>query len=168
MTSQYTAAIREAYASAPSDQIILHTISLSHVDWEEPLYLVRDYQDLTAALETDELVTFKAAAFDFIHPVLTTSSVPEVTVSIDNVSGEIFPLLDAVSASKDKITLVYRPYLSNELSGPQMNPPLSLTLSTISVSSYTIIANARLSDTGRRAFPTSNYNLSDYPALANF
>ena len=168
MTKQYTAAIREAYASAPSDQVILHTLSLSHTNWDEPLYLVRDFQDFTALLETAAQVTFKATAFDFTQPELTTNSVPEVTVQIDNVSGDIFPLIDAVAASKDKITLTYRPYLSNDPSSPQMDPPLSLTLSTISINAYKITAKARLSDTGRRTFPEQNYNLVDFPALANF
>ena len=50
-------ALREAYASAPSDVVILHTLELRHPsfldDDGQPIAIrvVRDNQDLTARLE---------------------------------------------------------------------------------------------------------------------
>ena len=49
-------ALREAYASAPSDVVILHTLELCHPDFKDDegqpiaVRLVRDHQDLSAKL----------------------------------------------------------------------------------------------------------------------
>ena len=70
------AAIAEAYASAPSDIVILHTLELRHPDFTDgegqpiAVRLVRDHQDLSAKLEDtaplnpDEYVPFIAMGFD--------------------------------------------------------------------------------------------------------
>jgi hypothetical protein len=55
--SALNVAIREAYASAPSDIVILHTLELRHPDFRDDegqsiaVRLVRDHQDLSAKLE---------------------------------------------------------------------------------------------------------------------
>ena len=101
------AAIAEAYASAPSDIVILHTLELRHPEFKDDegqsiaVRLVRDHQDLSAKLEDtaplnpDEYVTFIAMGFDLELPPVDTSPVPEITVTIDNVSRELIKHLDA-------------------------------------------------------------------------
>ena len=73
-------AIKEAYAAAPSDVVILHTLELRHPafvdDAGEPtaIRVVRDHADLTARLEPGApldggaMVTFIAMAFDLSQP----------------------------------------------------------------------------------------------------
>ena len=148
--------------------MILHTLGLTHPDWSTPVYLVRDHQDFTAKLEDGQEVTFTAAAFEITLPELKTSSVPQIRVVLDNVSGEIFPLIDAAATSGSKVTMTYRPYLSTDTTAPQTDPPLELILSEITATTYQIAARAHLSDKGRRAFPAQNYALKNFPALANF
>ncbi|MGN2393239.1 DUF1833 family protein, partial [Pelomicrobium sp. G1] len=46
-----TAAIREAYASAPANEIVYHTLELRHPSFTQPLRVVRDWDTLTARLE---------------------------------------------------------------------------------------------------------------------
>lgn len=178
--SSLTEAIKEAYANAPGDQVILHTLALYHPDWRDDqgngvtLYFVRDHANHhltiedTASRDSGLSKAFKAVAFEFLMPEIKTSSVPEITVKIDNVGGELLPYLDQAGASKDKVEVVYRPYLSTDKTAPQMNPPLALTLSSISVDSYSITGKARLADSGSRSFPNAVYELDDFPALANF
>ena len=70
-------AIREAYASAPTDTVILHTLELRHPAFADDdgrptaIRVVRDHVDLTARLEADarrsmraEMVRFVALAFE--------------------------------------------------------------------------------------------------------
>ena len=110
-------AIKEAYASAPSEVVILHTLELRHPsfrDEEEQLTavrVVRDYQDLTARLEETaplnpgERVTFIAMGFKLELPPINTAPVPEITITLDNVTREIVKHLEAASNSQDKIEI---------------------------------------------------------------
>ena len=175
-----TAAIKEAYASVPSDVVIMHTLSLGHPNWKDDhgapveLYFIREHQAFTAALEPDEMgnggkvVTFQPAAFDLDLPKVDTVPMPEVIVRIDNVGGELLPWLDLAAPSKERIMLTYRPYLSNITSRPQMIPPLQLTLAEVSVTALTLQGRARLVDIGNRSFPNVDYTLEKFPSLANY
>ena len=81
-------ALREAYASAPSDVVILHTLELRHPsfvdDDSQPIAIrvVRDNQNLTARMEATaplnafEMVEFIAMGFDLELPPVDTAPVP--------------------------------------------------------------------------------------------
>ncbi len=171
------AAIAEAYASAPSDIVILHTLELRHPafrdDEGQPIAvrLVRDHQDLSAKLEDtaplnpDEYVTFIAMGFDLELPPVDTSPVPEITVTIDNVSRELIKHLDAAVESAEKIEITYRPYLSNDLSGPQMDPPITLILSEVEADVSRVVGRARMLDIGNKSFPSETYTATRFPGL---
>ncbi len=171
-------AIQEAYASSPSDVVILHTLELRHpkfVDDEGNVMavrLVRDYQNLQATLEetaplnASEVVTFIAMSFDLSLPTVDTAPVPEITVTIDNVSGELMKHLDAAVDSGDKIEVTYRPYLSNDTSTPHMVPPITLVLSDVEADVMRIVGRARMLDIGNKRFPAQCYTLRQFPGLA--
>jgi hypothetical protein len=86
-------ALREAYASAPSDIVILHTLELRHpsfVDDDDSsiaIRVVRDNQSLTARMETTaplnagEMVKFIAMGFDLELPPVDTAPVPEISIT---------------------------------------------------------------------------------------
>ena len=73
-------AIKEAYASAPANVIIYHTMELWHPAFTDPIRVVRDYDDLTATLESTaprnagESVTFIAFNFDFTKPEVSAAT----------------------------------------------------------------------------------------------
>jgi len=70
-----SAALAEAYAAAPSDVVVLHTLELRHPAFRDDngnptaIRVVRDHADLVARLEASaplnpvEMVTFTALAF---------------------------------------------------------------------------------------------------------
>ncbi|MFI3241766.1 MAG: DUF1833 family protein [Alphaproteobacteria bacterium] len=170
-------ALKEAYASAPSDVILLHTLELRHPAFvdddgnETAIRVVRDHVDHVCTLEDSaslnpgEAVEFVAMAFDLSLPTVNTSPTPEITVTIDNVSTEIIAYLDKAIETQDMIELTYRPYLSNDLTEPQMNPPITLTISEINVDILKITATASMMDIGNLSFPSENYTVAKYPAL---
>ena len=170
-------AIKEAYASAPSDAVILHTLELRHPAFKDDdgseiaVRLVRDFNDLIARLEPTaplnggDIVTFIAMAFDLELPPVDTSPVPEITVSIDNVSTELMKHLDAAVETGEKITITYRPYLTSDLETPQMDPPITLTLVEISVDMLKITGKAQMLDVGNKAFPGEFYTAKRFPGL---
>ena len=110
-------ALREAYASAPSSSVTLHTLELRHPSFMDDdgqlvaVRVVRDNQDLTARLEPTaplnpgEKVTFIAIGFDLELPPINAAPVPEITITLDNVTREIVKHLEAASNSQDKIEI---------------------------------------------------------------
>lgn len=170
-------AIQEAYANAPSDAIILHTLELRHPDFRDEtgntvaIRVVRDRVDLTARLEADaplnagQLVTFIAMGFELDLPPVDTAPVPEIVVTLDNVSREIVRHLDAAAESQAVIEITYRPYLSNDLEGPQMDPPITLVLTEVEADVQRVTARARMMDIGNKAFPSRSYTAREFPGL---
>ena len=173
-----TEALKEAYASAPSDVTILHTLELRHpsfVDASGYLTAIRVVRDNvnhtctleeTAPLDAGKAVEFIAIAFDLQLPPVETVPVPEITLTLDNVSTELIQYLDNAIETQDMIEMTYRPYLSSDKSCPQMNPPITLVITDIKVDVLKITATARMMDIGNKSFPSENYTVKKYPGLS--
>lgn len=173
-----SAAIREAYASAPADVVILHTLELRHPAFRDDdgnptaIRVVRDHADLWARLEPGApvdggaIVRFVAMAFELELPPVDTAPVPEIAVTLDNVGREIVRHLDEAAISQDRIEVTYRPYLSTDLEGPQMDPPVTLVLTEVDVDALKVTGRARMLDIGNKAFPAETYTAKRFPGLA--
>ncbi|MDD5249635.1 MAG: DUF1833 family protein [Rhodocyclaceae bacterium] len=165
-------ALKEAYASAPSNVVILHTLEFRHPTFTTPIRVVRDKKDLTATLEATApvdpgaQVTFVAFAFDFALPDLDKTALPEIEITIDNVGGDILPYIDQAAQTSDYIEVTYRPYLSTDLSGPQMVPPLTLIISDITADVFRITAKAGFGNLAAKKFPFETYTSDRFPGLA--
>jgi hypothetical protein len=169
--STLSAAIKEAYATAPAGEVILHTLEFRHQNFTTPIRVVRDFNDLTATLEStaplnpSAAVTFIAFNFEFQLPEVQHSAVPEIIISIDNVSPEIEQNLAIAVASPYPIYVTYRPFLSTDLSAPQMNPPLTLTVTHIEATDFRVTARATFGDMSNRQFPNKDYTVAGFPGL---
>lgn len=170
-------ALAEAYALAPSDDVVLHTLELLHPSFVDDdgnptaIRLVRDHADLVARLEVDapmnpaERVPFTAVAFDLTLPDRRDGGVPELQITLDGVSRDIIAHLEAAQPVIDPITVIYRPYLSSDLDIPQMLPPLSLTLASVSVTMMRVTGRATANDLVNLSFPRRIYRPDDFPGL---
>lgn len=164
--SSLSAAIEEAYASAPSDDVILHTLEFDHPDFVAPIYVVRDRADFTATLEDGiTSVTFVAFAFDFHLPPVEQTASPEIVIRIDNVGREIIAYLDLAAQSSDLITVTYRPYLASDPSAPQQDPPISLVVREVSADVFGVECRATFGDFANRKFPNAFYDAQRFPGL---
>lgn len=168
-----SAAIREAYASAPENVVTFHTLELWHPAMGTPIRVVRDSQPLDARLEVTaprdpgEVVTFTGYAFDILPPDQTATAVPTCTIEIDNVDRSILAALDAAILAGGEIVAIYREFLSDTaLDGPETDPPLVLTLVTVSATPLRIRATAGFPDLLNTAFPRAVYTLDRFPGLA--
>jgi len=166
-----SAAIKEAYAAAPADVVTLHTLEFRHAAFSAPIRVVRDHADHTCTLEAGApvdggaAVLFVGFAFDVLPPEVTDTASPEVVITIDNVTQEIEDNIAAALQTSDKVEVTYRPYLSTDLTAPQMDPPLTLTLTQISADNYTVTARARMGDFANRKFPSEEYTATRFPGL---
>ena len=166
-------AIKEAYAAAPANLIIYHTLELWHSAFTAPIRVVRDYQDLTATLEAGAprnpgaSVTFVAFAFDFTKPEITSTGLPEVTITIDNVDRSIVANIEAALTTAELIQVIYREFISTDLTAPQNDPPLTLSISSISATLMTVTARAGFMNLMNKRFPTIEYNPELFVGLSS-
>lgn len=167
-----SAAIREAYASAPTGTVIHHTLEFWHPAFTSPIRVVRDFEPLDARIEAGaardagQIVTFVPYAFDVVPPDQTSAALPQCTIEIDNVSREIVGALGAAVRAGGPIEVIYRPYLSDTADeGPDTDPPLILTLISVSADAHRIRAVAGFPDLRNRLFPFLDYSLERFPGL---
>lgn len=164
-------ALKEAYATAPAGEVILHTLEFRHPNFTTPLRVVRDKADLDATLEIDapenpgEEVTFVQFAFDLELPDVTTGSSPELLLTIDNVSRDILTYIDLAANSADLIEVTYRPYLASDTTAPQMNPPLTMTLKEVEADVFRITARCGFGNFANTPFPRETYDLQRFAGL---
>lgn len=158
-------ALKEAYASAPSNVVIYHTLEINHPAFISPIYVVRDFQDLNAQLENGDPVTFLRFAFNLVKPEVSSTGVPQCTVEIDNVSRDILANVQLAMTSTDQITMTYREYISTDLTGPQNDPPMTMVLSNITADVFKVRATASFGDLNNKRFPNEEYTAERFPGL---
>lgn len=169
--STLSQAIKEAYASA-TDEIIYHTLEINHSAFSTPIRVVRDTENLEARLEAGapinagEVVTFLGFAFDLIPPDVAHTTLPQCVIEIDNVDRTILAQIDAAMVTNESITVIYRAYLSTDLdSGPENDPPLELTILSISADVFRIRAIAGFVNLLNKRFPSVEYTADVFPGL---
>lgn len=166
-----SAPLAEAYASAPVDEIIYHTLELRHSAFASPIRVARDHVTLAATLEADaplnpgEEVNFAGYGFDLKPPDVTGEASPTLGIEIDNVSREIVAAVESATLTTDLIEATYRAYLASDLTAPQNDPPLTLTISRVSCDLMRVSASAGFDDLSNRRFPAATYTADDYPGL---
>lgn len=171
MDTTLSQAIREAYASAPNNSVAYHTLEIYHPSFTTPIRVVRDFVDLSAKLEStaprdaSTYVTFVGYAFDIVPPEVSTSGVPNLQITIDNVSRDIMANLEAAITTNTPITVIYRMFLSTDLTAPQNNPPMALTIINISADVFKITATATFGDLVNKKFPSQMYTIETFPGL---
>lgn len=164
-------AIREAYASAPADVVIYHTLEIRHGSFVTPIRVVRDLVNLTATLEAtapvdpSTEVTFLGYAFDLVPPEVSAGGSPQLIIEIDNVSRDILANIEQAMSSTSLLECSYRAYLSTDLTGPQNDPPISLTIFSISANPMRIRAVAGFADIVNKRFPAEEYTAETFPGL---
>jgi hypothetical protein len=169
-TKQYTAAYREALARADTSNVMLDTLEIS-TDFDitglAPVYMVQAPDEYELGLETGGTAVFEPIAFRFTLPGQNDQGVRSINIAIDNVDKRIGDWLDAVSSYDVLATVVWRPYLTSDLTMPQMDPPLRLTLSDIRRTAYEVTGRATVADIVNLKFLRSLYLRSRFPSLGN-
>lgn len=173
----YDQAIAEAYASAPIDQRVLHTLELrnnSFVDEQNnptAIRVVSGYDNLSLRLEADaplnggQYVNWLAFAFQLELNGFEEGQIPTIKITLSNISREITRYLELAIAELDPIYVTYRPYLESDPSGPQMDPPLHMTLSKVKVDVFQVTGTASLEDVHNWPFPNRKYLPTIFPGL---
>lgn len=166
-------AIKEAYASAPSEEVIYHTIELRHDSFVDPLRFVLGQESITSVLENTapqnpgEWVKFEPMSFGFSLPEMKDRVQPVLNLTIDNVSQEIVIVLEEAIKDPTPISITYRPFVGSDLSRPMMDPPISMVLSQVSVTDTTAEGRATFEDVLGKKVPAYKYTRDKFPYLFN-
>lgn len=149
--------LKELYASSGTE-VILHTLEFTHSTFSAPIYIVNDWNDLDATLETGVAVTFNRYAFRFTPPSRDGKGSERLTLTVDNVNREFTEKLEGVmNGTRDPLKITYRIFISSDLSGPQNDPPTTLNLLNVKATNRNITGTATGVDLLNRGFPNVLY-----------
>jgi hypothetical protein len=167
MAITFSDAYKEALLYAPSDVVILETISVEHPDMAS-IYLVKDYLSFEAYLEDlVTLVEFLPGSFSVKAPTKGSSGVPDISFSIGNTDRQVTDYLESVKLSDSPTELVYRIYLSTDPSGPVETPPLRFQIQDVVVGRLQVSGRAVYArDLKNTLVPKERYTSTRFPGLA--
>ena len=165
MNDLLSQAIREAYAVGSASHTTLDTLEISHPSQFQSIFLVRSLVPLSANLEDGTPVTFEAGGFNLKLPSSASSGTQTLDISIDNVNNRVGDFVAQTKTSREPVVITYRPYLSSDLSTPQMIPPLKLYLKAVKVRPDVVTARASFIEVVNKRFPSYDYNRQRFPSL---
>lgn len=171
-------ALKEAAAIAPVGRAVLYAYELYHPSMSEPVRVVRNHEPIEARLEADatrnpnEFVTFLASAVRVSRPPEgDQAEAPSINITIDNVSAQLTQALrrarQSVEGALQQWELIERVYCSDDLDGPDIEPPSRFTLSQVSYDAVTATLTANFGDPVNVSIPAITFKPEEYPGLAN-
>jgi hypothetical protein len=158
-------AIKEAFASCPSSKVIYDTLEIRQPGVQDPVYLVRSPQSITATDENGNVRVFEPVGFQFTLPPTDDMGFQSLNISIDNVGRRVKDFVEAAKSEQVPVEVVYRPFLSDDLSHPQMIPPLILYLKDIRITALQVSGKATFMDVVNKSFPSEHYTRDRFPSL---
>ena len=186
----WTQALEEAYAAAPASDVVLATIELRHSTFTDEAHnpiairMVQDYgvlleerddgPDIRGHLLTLEAsapmnpgaeVIFQSVMFKFTLPEQSDSKVSGMQIEFDNVTRIMSDYLDKAVQSRSTMSLIYREYLADDTTQPQLVIG-NLSIKNVSSNLWRVTATADFLDFINKKFPNKEYRPEDYPGLA--
>lgn len=158
-------AIKEAYVVCPTNKVIYDTIEIRQENVQSPIYLVKSRTELIATDEDGVERTFRPSGFQFTLPPENEEGFRSLNIAIDNIGREIGDFIEVAKSERVPVEVIYRPYLSDDLSAPHMNPPLVLYLKDIQTTTLQVTGRATFLDIVNKHFPTERYTRDRFPAL---
>lgn len=152
------------YASAPSDEVIIPTLEIKHQAFDAPIRTCAGFENQTVTLETGETVTFQASGLDVSLPARNASGQQNLNFAIENVTGIAQNAIDAAMAEGGDIQVIYRTYLSSDLSTPA-EPPLKMVLVGAEFEGSSVQVTASYQDIINTAWPRERYTVQFAPGL---
>jgi hypothetical protein len=158
-------AIKEAYALAPASKYVIHTLEVRQTGVQPTVYLAQSPRAITALDELGNSRTFEPSGFQFTLPPVTEEGFPTLNVAIDNTDRRVSDFIKTAADSDVEVELWYRPYLSDDLTQPQMDPPIVLYLKEVSISANQVTGRATFMDLVNKKFPSDLYARDRFPTL---
>jgi len=164
--------VAEAYASNPVGVVVWETLEIWHPVFAQPIRVVADRVALDARIEAGaarnagEVVTFAPYPFTAVPPDMQSTSIPQATIEIDNVTREIGQQLDAAIIAGETTVVIWRSYLSgHQMDGPEHVPPLQMEVKAVSMPGTKVVVTVGFRDLLNQAFPALVYDTEVFAGL---
>jgi len=158
-------AIKEAFAIAPSNRVILNTLEIRQTGVQDSIYIVQSRRSITAFDEDAVERVFEPVGFQFSLPPSNEEGFQSLNIAIDNVGRRAVDFVTTAMGYSVPIKIIYRPYVSDDLSAPQMDPPLVLFLKDVRITAVQITGRATFMDIVNKKFPAELYTRTRFPSL---
>lgn len=161
-----SAALKRIYASAPTDQRYIETLSFHHSRFSQDWYFTNDNREWTFRLETAVPVVFQPIGFTITMPTNDKRGNQDLTIGMSNIGRQMMNEIHAANQKpSEAIRCVLRIYLDIQNSDPQNTPVLDMSITDIDANLEVISATARRADILNRPFPSQIYTLEMFPGL---
>ena len=170
MSDIWTQAAQEAFATATGG-VILFTLELYHPSWTTPVFVVAGYDNITITLEPTAprlagmQVECVALPFEVVDGKVEAATTPEVTLKIDNVSGEMAEHMELAAGSRYPVKAIPRTYLETNPTTPLQVLPFEMTVTNPSANDSTITCTLTVPDIMQRNFLTELMTSDQLPCL---
>ncbi len=165
MNDAFTEAIKEAFTLAPTGKVIYHTLEIRQTGVQDPVFLVQSRLPITALDENGDSHDFEPCGFQFTLPPSNEEGFRSLNIAIDNIGRRVTDFVELAKSEVVTVEVIYRPYLSDDLTQPQMIPPLVLYLKDIEITTFQVIGQATFADVINKKFPNELYTRARFPAL---
>lgn len=170
MNDDYSDAIKEIATLSPHDAVMLETLTIWH-PVGGGLNIVNAPEDLWAYADATETVRvlFKASSFALSLPESSMEGTQYLNLTVPNVNREASDFIDRIPIdTSEPATVIYRVYASNIIPMiPQNDPPITLTLTDISIGLTSASARCSFKSVINQKYPNDYYTLEEFPALSN-
>lgn len=158
-------AIKEAYACAPAGVSIIHTLEIRQPSVQATYFIARHPIGITATDELGNSHNFLPCGFGFSLPPSNEEGFQSLNLAIDNIDRRVSDFINTAKSSPIPVEVWYRPFLSTDLSKPQMKQPLVLYLKEVQMSNGQVQGRATFMDVVNKKFPLEIYTREVFPAL---
>ena len=183
MADPWSAALAEAYASAPADEFVIHTLELLHpafVDGNDNADSIRVALDnrawdleleATAPLFAGQVKTFEPLALQVSLPEQSETSFGSLDISLDNVPRTVWPKLQAAARVRASAQVIYREWVAVRSAGEYQvgGPPDmiidQLTMRMVTATQLRLSGSASFVDLLNKSFPRKTFDMASYPGL---
>lgn len=132
----------------------------------EPFYIVNDTIPHTLPLDdslTPIIKTFETRGFKLRQVGSGENGLQSLGITIDDIDRRVSQFVARAKHYQSPVELVFRVYLSDDLSKPQNNPPTTLFLTSSSKSAEGFSGTCSTIDVVNYPFPNQYYRLEQFP-----
>lgn len=147
-----------------AEDAIIRTLELTCDAWAEPVFICTGFEDITADTEDGRTVTFIGANIDIALAGKNNKGNQTLAFAVDNTTGEASRLIDQAIEADDRVTAIYRTYLSGNLLAPAEKPYV-LTLMSGTIQGQEAQLQTGYFNMIGVAWPRALYTVNFAPAL---
>jgi hypothetical protein len=156
--------VLERVFASSGTEVIIRTLEITNVNWPTSILLCDGFEDQSCVTEDNRNLLFVASGIEVSLPKKGTDGNQSLNFVIDNVNGEAQRLIDMALESGQRINLVFRHYLSSDLTAPA-EPPYRFVVKGGGMEGSAMTVSATFFDIINTAWPRKFYTADFAPGV---